>query len=311
MNLPVYIGKSEYCYANSAAMLLASAGYTVPPGTIEVLTGMGVGAAWIEASDALLFSLSTPDVGLTRAFEALGYSVQETAQSTSDRDPIPGLVAALADGPVIVGPLSLGLLPYNPYTRGEQGADHYTLAYAADVDHIVLHDPWGFPCIRMSVEDLRRAWAAPDIEYKRGYYRSWRQPKQMERPSPHDLVDRAIGVFRVVYSDAETLVQMTGVAIGADALHRVAQRYREGQMSAEGREFLIGFSLPLAARRALDHVLFLNPYHPELAKTLTAKASLMGLCQTLLVANDAAFADALDRTADNETTFRNILGKLR
>lgn len=54
MNLPVYIGKSEYCYANSAAMLLASAGYTVPPGTIEVLTGMGVGAAWIEASDALL-----------------------------------------------------------------------------------------------------------------------------------------------------------------------------------------------------------------------------------------------------------------
>ncbi|HBQ95898.1 MAG TPA: hypothetical protein DD856_13480 [Sulfobacillus sp.] len=82
-------------------------------------------------------------------------------------------------------------------------------------------------------------------------------------------------------------------------------------MSAEGREFLIGFSLPLAARRALDHVLFLNPYHPELAKTLTAKASLMGLCQTLLVANDAAFADALDRTADNETTFRNILGKLR
>ncbi len=310
MSLPIYIGKAEYCYANSVAMLLASAGHTVPPGTIEVFTGMGVGAAWIEASDALFFSLSTPDVGITRAFEALGYAVQETAQSTRDRDPIPGLVAALSDGPVIVGPLSLGLLPYNPYTHGEQGADHYVLAYAADVDFIVLHDPWGFPCIRMSIEDLRRAWEAPDIAYKRGYYRSWTQPKQREHPSARDLVDRAIGVFRVVYSDAETVVQQAGVAIGADALHRVAQRYREGQMSATGREFLIGFSLPLAARRALDHAVFLNPYHPELAKTLMTKANLMGLCQTLLGANDATFADALDRVADNEATFRTMIEKL-
>jgi len=35
--LPVYIGKSEYCYSNFAAMLLASAGYFVSPTTIEVL----------------------------------------------------------------------------------------------------------------------------------------------------------------------------------------------------------------------------------------------------------------------------------
>lgn len=81
-------------------------------------------------------------------------------------------------------------------------------------------------------------------------------------------------------------------------------------MSAAGREFLIGFLLPLVARRDLDHALFLNPYRLELAKNLTAKASLMGLCQTLLVANDAAFADTLDHAADNEATFHNMIEKL-
>ena len=200
-----------------------------------------------------------------------GYAVQETAQLTRNHDPIPGLLAAMRDGPVILGPLSLGLLPYNPYTRGEKGADHYVLAHAVDVDHIVLHDPWGFPCIRITVEHLRWAWEAPDIEYKQGYYRSWTQPRQMNQPSPRDLVDRAIGVLRQVYPDAETPVQHDGAAIGADALNCVAHRYREGQMSALGCEFLTGFSLPLAARRALDHAIFLNPYHPKLAKTLTKK----------------------------------------
>lgn len=304
MSLPVYIGKSEYCYANAAAMLLAAAGYTVPPGTIEVLTGMGVGAAWVEASDTLFFSLSTPDVGISRAFEALGYTVQERAQLTHDRDPMPELVAALSEGPVLMGPLSLGLLPYNPYTRRAQGADHYTLAYGVDMDNVVLHDPWGFPCVRIGIDDLRRAWQAPDIEYKRGYYRSWRQPKAMEHPSAHDLVERALGIFGQVYRETESL---DGVAIGPEALHRVAERYREGHMSPAGRDFLIGFSLPLAARRALDYAFFLNPHFPKLASTLSAKASLMGLCQTRLVANDATFADALDRAADNEATFRNLV----
>ncbi len=33
----------------------------------------------------------------------------------------------------------------------------------------------------------------------------------------------------------------------------------------------------------------------------------MGLCHTLLVANDATFADALDRGADNKATFRHMI----
>jgi hypothetical protein len=278
-NLPVYMGKSEYCYANSAAMLLTSAGYLVSPATIEVLTGMGIGATWIAATNFLFFDLSSPDVGISRAFKALGYAVQETVQPALTPDPMPALIEALRGGPVMLGPLSLGLLPYNPQTLGEQGADHYVLAYAADADRILLHDPWGFPCIPISVEALRQAWSARDIEYKRGCYRSWRGPQQMERPSSQDLFDRAIAVIQEVYSQEEPLLQREGLATGSDALHQVANRFREGQMSEAGREFLTDFSLPLAARRALDYSHFLAPHHPALAAIQAAKATTLGQCQ--------------------------------
>lgn len=310
MNLPVYRGKSEYCYANSAAMLLASAGHQVSPATIEVLTGMGIGATWIEATDSLFFDLSSPDVGISRAFTALGYAVQETAQSAPIPDPMPALIEALRVGPVMLGPLSLGLLPYNPQMRGEQGADHYVFAYAADAGHIVLHDPWGFPCIPISVEALRQAWQASDIEYKRGYYRSWRAPQQIAHPSSQDLFDRALAVIQGVYNQDEPLLQRAGLATGAEALHQVANRCREGKMTRAGREFLTGFSLPLAARRALDYSQFLAPHHPGLAATQADKATALGQCQSLLVSQDGAFADALDRVAASETAFRNIAKRL-
>ena len=90
----------------------------------------------------------------------------------------------------------------------------------------------------------------------------------------------------------------------------VAQRYRKGLMSAAGREFLMAFSLPLAARRDLDSAFFVNPYYPELANTLMTQASLKGRCQALLVANDPTFADVLDRVADSEAIFRNRIERL-
>ena len=174
----------------------------------------------------------------------------------------------------------------------------------------MLHDPWGFPCIPISVEALRQAWQARDIEYKRGYYRSWREPQQIERPSSQDLADRALAVIQEVYSQDEPLLQREGLATGPGALHQVANRSRKGQMSEAGREFLTGFSLPLAARRALDYSHFLAPHHPALADIQAAKATTLGQCQSLLANHDSAFADALDRVADSETAFRNITERL-
>ena len=47
-----------YCYANSTAMLLASAGETVSPRLIEVLSGVGLGA--FQNRDGLPFFSGMP-----------------------------------------------------------------------------------------------------------------------------------------------------------------------------------------------------------------------------------------------------------
>lgn len=43
-----YIGKAEYCYSNSAAMLLASISENIKPETIEVSAGTGLGAFLVK-----------------------------------------------------------------------------------------------------------------------------------------------------------------------------------------------------------------------------------------------------------------------
>ena len=62
-----YIGNGPYCYANSASMLLESAGESIEPRLIEVLSGVGLGACWIAESQTLFLSgwTSVPDVGVS------------------------------------------------------------------------------------------------------------------------------------------------------------------------------------------------------------------------------------------------------
>lgn len=47
-----YVGNGPYCYANSAAMLLESAGESIEPRLGEVLSGVGLGAFWLAESQA-------------------------------------------------------------------------------------------------------------------------------------------------------------------------------------------------------------------------------------------------------------------
>ena len=52
-----YIGNGHYCYANVTAMLLDAVGERVKPETIEVLSGVGVGAHSHTSLRADLFAL--------------------------------------------------------------------------------------------------------------------------------------------------------------------------------------------------------------------------------------------------------------
>ena len=115
-----YIGNGPYCYANSGAMLLESVGESVEPRLLEVLSGVGLGAFWVAESQTLFLSgwASSPDVGMSRAFGLLGFQVAEVAESDGAPMPVAALARQLQEGPVMLGPLDMGELPYHPDSRG-------------------------------------------------------------------------------------------------------------------------------------------------------------------------------------------------
>ena len=110
-----YIGNGPYCYANSASMLLESAGEYIEPRLIEVLSGVGLGACWLPESQTLFLSgWTVPDIGVSQSLRLLGFEVAEEAESDGAPMPVEALDLQLIEGPVMLGPLDLGELSYHP-----------------------------------------------------------------------------------------------------------------------------------------------------------------------------------------------------
>ena len=168
-----YIGNGAYCYANSTSMLLAHTGEDVSPSTIEVLTGVGLSASLKKKNGSLYFNNQTllPDLGISKALEILGFEYQNKVSKTEESFPINELKKDLVKMPAILGPVDMGYLSYNPRHKYLKGADYYVFAYEIKGDEVFLHDPAGFPFVSLSINDLRNAWKANGIGYKRGYYR--------------------------------------------------------------------------------------------------------------------------------------------
>ena len=197
MSMLDYIGNGPYCYANSAAMLLDSVGESIEPRLLEVLSGVGLGAFWLAESQTLFLSgwASMPDVGISRAFGLLGFKVAEEAESDGAPMPAEALARQLDDGPVLLGPLDLGALPYQPDSQGGNGIDHFVLALGIEGDEVIMHDPDGYPAVPIALEALDRAWRADLIDYRKGPYRRWHSPVRVESPAPEEISEMAIQSF--------------------------------------------------------------------------------------------------------------------
>ena len=261
-----YVGNGPYCYANSASMLLESAGESVEPRLIEVLSGVGLGAFWIPESQTLFLSgwASAPDVGVSRSFGLLGFEVAEDAELDGDPMPVEALNLQLSEGPVMLGPLDMGELSYQPSVRGANGVDHFVLALHMEDDAVVVHDPAGYPAMPIDVEALDRAWQADLIEYRRGTYRRWHSPARIEDPSPGQIADAAVQSFGRAYRDSRT-VEGPNAVVGPEALEALVSAIRGRELLDRGLERLKRFALPLGVRRALDYSWYLGDFNPGLA----------------------------------------------
>jgi len=236
-----YVGNGAYCYANSTSMLLGNIGENVFPSKIEVLTGVGLSASLKKKGGFLYFNNQTllPDLGISRVLEILGFDCQNKVSKTEENFPIDELKKDLTKMPAILGPVDMGYLSYNPRHKYLKGTDHYVFAYEIKGEEVFLHDPAGFPFVSLSFEDLREAWKANGISYKRGYYRYITDVKRVSSPTEKDMYNTALDYFRSLYSEGKEKTSKAVWLVGKDAIFYVAEKVkRNGLTEDEAIDFL-------------------------------------------------------------------------
>ena len=283
--MTVYNGNGAYCYANSASMLLSTIGEDISPSLIEVLTGFALGAS-IEVDHNLLFfdnCTSSPDKGINHAFEILGFKVIEKVYKDGESIPLNELKDNLTRSPVMLGPLDMGYLTYNPNHYYLGGSDHYALAIDFNDKEILLHDPAGFPFVWLPFEQLELAWKAEKITWSIGSFRSWVSPIRVSNPTSEEIYETAIQLFKASYHDQNNFAVKEKRLVGKEAIRLKATQIKGGNISNGEIGHFIHFALPLGARRALDYSIFFKGRNEQLSLLKDKQAQLFGKCQSFAV----------------------------
>lgn len=222
---------------------------------------------------------SDPDLGLKRAIELLGWECQEWYGEDS-QEALSRLREAVEVAPALVGPVDQGYLSYYPDYRHAPGYDHFVVALAVEDDHVLLHDPGGYPCAVIPVKNFLEAWRAESIAYGRGPYTLRSHFRQVHQTGRQEMIQQALPSLReLVQANPGGPVAYGGV----EALQLLTNDLR-GQVPASISNTLVQFVLPLASRRSLDAAAFLREAgKPDAAGLMERQALLTGQAQSMAV----------------------------
>ena len=308
MKVNTYIGNGAYCYANSASMLLDSINEKASPSIIEVLCGIGLSAFWMEKTNLLFFNFALPDEELTRVFNMLGFDCQERIISKKQPTPIDQLKKDLRSSPVLLGPIDMGYLDYNPNHDFLYGVDHYIFIYGFEDNNFYLHDPEKFPCVFLSRAQLKKSWESDKIFYGLENYRYWTLPKRIKSPTEEEIYNSAIKGFKSIYRNCDKKSAKNNWTTGKEAVLKAAERFENKNFTQEEIDHFRYFALPVGAKRALDFATFFSKKNPKLAELKSEQARLFGKSQSLVSAKDwKEFSETLKEFADNEDKFKAFL----
>ena len=301
-----------YCYANSTAMLLGASGHSVAPAQIEVLTGVGLGACIPGNLPFFSGAAGLPDRGITRALEILGFEFEERAQADETEPPFGWLASRLSSGPVVVGPLDMSLLRYNPARPQGGGVDHYVLASAIDAADVHIYDPAGYAAVSLSRALFAEAWRASSIAYRRSAFRAWCAPRRVRTPSDDSIRHEAVAWFQDIYRRSETIAAERNWPEGERAIRDLARRMRACTLHDAEVNHLRFFALPLGAKRALHFSAFFAGIDESIAVLKQRQARLFGACHSRFMRDDhTGAADSLDALAGCEAELRKAILALK
>jgi hypothetical protein len=291
-----YIGSGPYCYANSLSMALGPT--APPPSVIEVLTGSPFGMHMLGGRLPLFDPYGWDDHAIDDAIGLLGWTCRRQGADDGEQA-LAMLQEAVKTGPVLAGPLEMGLLRHVPGMTGPIGSDHYVAVLEADDAQVLFHDPYGCPYATLPTENFLAAWRADTLAFydaepftMRGHFQQVFEVTT--EAALHAALPGAVAWLR----GRNDLVVPPGTIGGAEAVRRLAGLATDG-LDGQTRDHLTQFAVRVGARRLADAATALAGIgRDETAGIATRQARLVGSLQyDLVTGHPASVARTLHRLA--------------
>jgi len=270
--MQMYFGDMSLCYSYSLAMALDSYGYDFKADFLEAIMVMGNGASIVKEDEEhplVFFDNGMPDLSISHSLKILGFDYEDSYLKDGvevDLEEIKRkLETFLSNGPVVLGPLDMGHLTYNPNHTILYGVDHFVTVYDIDDQYLYLHDPAGFACMEVAFNDILEAWKAEAIDYKRGAYSMWGNFRKVKSPSQTEIYQETARIMKNRYLNGQNGV-----------LECYAKAVAENGLNTEQKQLHQYFSFKLAAVRNLYLSKFLKDHDPKGARLKEELASLFG-----------------------------------
>ena len=304
--MQMYFGDVSLCYSYSLAMALDAYGYDFKAEFLEAIMAMGNGASIVKEDEQhplVFFDNEMPDLSISHSLKILGFDYEDfylKDGSEVDLEEVKGkLETFLSNGPVVLGPLDMGHLTYNPNHTILYGVDHFVTVYGIDDQYLYLHDPAGFACMKVTFNDILEAWKAEAIDYKRGAYSMWGNFKKVKTPSQTEIYQETARIMKTRYLDGQRGV-----------LECYAKAVAENGLNTEQKLLHQYFSFKLAAVRNLYLSKFLKDHDPKGARFKEELATLFGQAHLSCLKEDyQELAHLLYQIAEVDGRFRDLYVK--
>ena len=301
--MQMYFGDVSLCYSYSLAMALDGYCYDFKADFLEAIMVMGNGASIVKDDDQhplVFFDNGMPDLSISHSLKILGFDYEDFYLKDGaevDLEEIKRkLETFLSNGPVVLGPLDMGHLTYNPNHTILYGVDHFVTVYDIDDQYLHLHDPAGFACMKVAFKDILEAWKAEAIDYKRGAYSMWGNFKKVKSPSQTEIYQETARIMKNRYLNGQNGV-----------LECYAKAVAENGLNTEQKQLHQYFSFKLAAVRNLYLSKFLKDHDPEGARLKEELATLFGQAHLSCLKEDyQELAHLLYQIAEVGGRFRDL-----
>ena len=304
--MQMYFGDVSLCYSYSLAMVLDAYGYDFKADFLEAIMVMGNGASIVKEDDRhplVFFDNGMPDLSISHSLKILGFDYEDfylkDGAEVNLEEIKRKLETFLSNGPVVLGPLDMGHLTYNPNHTILYGVDHFVTVYDIDDQYLYLHDPAGFACMKVAFNDILEAWKADAIDYKRGAYSMWGNFKKVKSPSQTEIYQETAKIIKTRYLNGQNGV-----------LESYAKTVAENGLNTEQKQLHQYFSFKLAAVRNLYLSKFLKDHDPEGARLKEELATLFGQAHLSCLKEDyQELSHLLYQIAEVDGRFRDLYVK--